>query len=100
MKFLFLSISLLFLAVSTQAGKMKDLLMETDDAVSYEMYKNADLSVESISNHKLGSDKGLVTVTADVVTRNPFNKMLSTWSCTVYFDIKNQVVEYKDINCQ
>lgn len=99
MKFLIFSV-LFSLALNTQAGRMKELLMETDEAIVHEMYKNADLSVLSIENHKLGSEKGLITVTADVETRNPHNGRAGSWSCTVFYEIKNQVVEYKDIDCR
>lgn len=78
---------------------MKELLIETDDAINYEMYKNADLSVEEISNHKLGSKDGLITVTADVVTRNPHNGKLGSWECVVSFKLENQVAEFSDIDC-
>lgn len=98
MKF-FLFVSFIALSLTTNAGKMKELMMEAGDAINYEMYKNADLSVENIRNHKLGSVDGLVTVSADVMTRGPHSGRIGFWTCVVFFQIQNQVAEFKDIEC-
>ncbi len=92
-------ISAILLSMTASAGKIKELVIETDDAISYEMYNNADLSVESIDNHQLGMNGDLVTVTADVTTRNPHNGRIGSWTCTVSFEKIANVFEFKDIEC-
>ncbi len=88
-------------AVGTNASKMKDLYMKTNDAINYEMYENADLSVVSIANYKIGSTStGKITVTADVTTKNPHNKYLANWRCMVFFDKNNEELVFDKIDCQ
>lgn len=101
MKTLFVGlIALVALSTNVQAGKIKELLIETDDAINYEMYNYADLSVESISNHDLQLTTDGVQVVADVVTRNPHTGRIGNWSCTVRFTKMNESMEFKDIDCR
>ncbi|MCK6595602.1 MAG: hypothetical protein L6Q33_10405 [Bacteriovoracaceae bacterium] len=101
MKSLFIGLlTIAALTSSVQAGKIKELLIETDDAINHEMYDYADLSVESISNHDLQMTSDGVQVIADVVTRNPHTGRLGNWTCTVSFTKINESMEYKDIDCR
>ena len=101
MKSLFIGLlTIAALTTSVQAGKIKELLIETDDAINHEMYDYADLAVESISNHDLQMTSDGVQVVADVVTRNPHTGRLGNWTCTVSFTKINESMEYKDIDCR
>lgn len=82
-------ITLLILSASTQAGALKNLVIETDDAIYAEFYNNAERSVVSITEHELADLTAAgVNIKAKVVSKTSYNK-LQTWSCVVSFEKTN-----------
>lgn len=82
------AIALLVLSASTQAGALKNLIIETDDAIYAEFYENAERSVVSITEHELVTTTSGVDVKTKVVSKTSYNK-LQTWSCVVSFEKTN-----------
>lgn len=83
------------------AGKLKELVLDADEAINYEFYENGDRTVLQIENHQLISTKVGVGVTAIVTTKNVFNNTIQTWNCLVSFTKnQNEVFEFQDIDCK
>lgn len=82
------------------AGRMKDLQIDAEEMIVFEMYKRAHLKIESISNYSLvGTSEG-VSVLADVKTIHPENGSTKTWTCTIPFQkFGTRFVAY-DIDCR
>lgn len=93
------AIALLVLSASTQAGALKNLIIETDDAIYAEFYENAERSVVSITEHELETllDNG-VQIKAKVVSKTSYNK-LQTWSCVVTFEKTNNKFLPVSVEC-
>ena len=81
------------------AGKLKDLVIETDDAIYSEFYENAHLAVTEISGHELKKQTDELVVSAKVVAVNPANNMVTKWLCLVSFERRDEGYRPFDINC-
>jgi hypothetical protein len=100
MKKLILSIiALSFITSTAFAGKMKDILIDTEDAIYSEFQDAGDRKVLSISEHKLQSTNKGVSVSALVVTENIYSKVEQTWDCLVSFEKINGSFTPVDVNC-
>ena len=97
--FLILLLSAVF-GPSAQAGAVKDLIIETDEMIHYEFYKNAHREVLSISGHEFVSSRVGIAVKADVVTRHPENGMIQDWACVVTFKKVGRNYSAQDIDCR
>lgn len=81
------------------AGRLKNLMIDADDVIMFEMYNRAHLKVESITQHKILSTKTGVEVVAVVATIHPENGYLKHWTCAVEFEKNGEKFTAKDINC-
>jgi hypothetical protein len=97
--FLILFFSIVFSSFA-QAGAIKDLIIETDEMIHYEFYKNAHREVVSISNHQFISSRVGIDVKAEVVTRHPENGVIQDWTCVVKFKKFGRNYEAQDIDCR
>lgn len=93
----FLSVALLTLS-SAHAGQIKEVVIEAEDAIYHEFFQN-DREVLEISNQELVSSKAGVGVKATVVTKNPFNGYIQTWTCVVDLKKDGRSFTAVDVNC-
>lgn len=82
MKHIFLKLifsTIVFASFSAQAGKIKDIVIDTDEAITEELQMRGEGLVESIFNHKF------VTYEEGVAVQATASNEMTEWTCTVYF---------------
>jgi hypothetical protein len=91
----------MMLSVSSSifAGAVKDILIDTDDAITSEFFDNG-LRVESIENHSFSTVKSGIGVKAEVETSNPVSKIGQSWTCIVTFQKINSKYIAQDVDCK
>ena len=93
------TICLLSVSSNVFAGAVKNLLMDTDDAIASEFFDNG-LRVDSIENHSFTTVKNGIGVKADVETTNPTSKMGQSWTCVVSFQKIGSSYSAYDVDCK
>ena len=97
--FVLISLVLLTLSSSVFAGGVKDVLMDAEDKIHHEFFKNG-LEVISIEDQELIPSKKGIGVKAVVLTRNLTSSAQKVWRCVVDFERINNSYESVDINCK
>lgn len=70
---------IVFVTVSAQAGKIKDIVIDTDDAITEELHNQGEGYIDSISNHKF------ITYADGIAVQATASNEMTQWTCTVYF---------------
>ena len=97
MKNIFLKIllgTITFAALHANAGKMKDIVIDTDDAIIEKLVQQGENSIDEISGHQFTDYTDGIAVQA---TASNYN---SSWICTVYFKKTNENYSVEKINCK
>lgn len=95
----FIMITGLSLSTNTFAGGVKNIMMDAEDAIYSEFYKNG-RQVESITNYSFTSVKSGIGVKADVETINPQNRYPQSWTCVVTFQKEGNSYLPVDVDCK
>ena len=99
-KFFFVLIAFVLFNFNTAvfAGGVKDVLMDAEDSIHHEFFKNG-LEVITIEDQAFTPSKRGIGVKAVVMTRNPANNAQQVWRCVVDFERINNSFEPVDIHC-
>lgn len=97
MKKIILSILFLVIIFSgfiTKAGDLKNILIDTDDAIVQEFYNKGDDQIDDITNHQFVLYADGIAVQAVVTSVN------NRWVCTVYFKKLNDIFSPINVVCK
>jgi hypothetical protein len=75
----FVMTTILFSSLNAQAGKIKDIVIDTDEAITEELQIRGEGLVESIYNHQF------VTYEEGVAVQATASNEMTEWTCIVYF---------------
>lgn len=84
---------------SSHAGKLKDIVIDAEDAITFNFYDNGGLVVQNISGFEMFTTEIGIEVKANVSTKNGQNGETLNWICFVSFEEVEGQFSPLEVNC-
>lgn len=95
-----LAVVLIAFSSNSYAGRMKDLVIDAEDAIYFDFQKTPDLAIEKISGFEMFTTEIGIEVKASVLTKNTQNNESRNWICFVSFEEFEGKFSPLETNCQ
>ncbi|RPJ78568.1 MAG: hypothetical protein EHM20_03600 [Alphaproteobacteria bacterium] len=95
----FIALILIMFSTSSYAGKLKDLVIDAEDAITFDFHDKGDLVVESVSGFEMFTTEIGIEVKASVLTKNNQNGEIHNWICFVSFEEVEGRFSPLEVNC-